>query len=167
MKTTLKTTSKERFANAIQAAEETIKTYPRTKISFFCSKFIEWNDPLNKKCKKEREKLEKPTMDSIEEKRIELCTEKDGVIFTDSKGNYQFSKSSMLELKKFVNQAWEKFEPKLDAMLKESVQVKVINSPIELPKEFPFELERHIAGMAFTNVDPFFEEEETPKQKGK
>lgn len=168
MKTVKKQVRREDFILAITTADEAVtKSFKDTKLGWYCSKFVEFNERLLKKHNKELTKLTRSLKQELSTCRITHAVEKDGKLLFDEKGNYCYDKSGEEAVLKKEDEINEKINELVDVFLEESVEVICITSEFAtLPKELSFLQFRALNKFAFNNKSEH-EEEITHEEEAK
>ena len=161
MKTQVKNVANEEFMSAVDAAASVSKTvYPNTKLAYYCTRFLEFN----KQKIKDHEKFIKSSVGALQKElhdvQIDNCVEKDGKLFKDEKGNYQYAKAGEKLVAEKVREVTKKTDEIVEKRYAEEIQVKVIVSGLSLPADIDHAFEKALNGFVYTNVNPFEEAEE-------
>lgn len=159
MKTSKTTQSRDTFVSAITTAKNIISQFPKTKLAWYCEKFIEFN----KKAKAQHDKLiAKKTKDlnmELSTVCVDNAAEKDGVILYNKDGGYQYGRAGEKIVIAKREEITEKINEIVDELLKETVEVVVITSELNsLPDGLsPFQFSV-LNNSVFKNKNEFEEE---------
>jgi len=111
MKISTKKVTREKFLNAISNASACIeKLHPKTKLAYRCKQFIELNKDVVKKNNKAVKLITADLNRELADFMVDNALEKDGKLWLDEKGNYQYSKSGDKLIKNKQQEVSEKIE---------------------------------------------------------
>lgn len=165
MKTSTKKVTREAFLSAVNIASACIeKLHPKTKLAYFCNQFIELNKLITKKHNKESKLLTADLNRELSDFMVDNALEKDGKLWLDEKGNYQFSKSGDKLVKNKQEEVSQKIENLVDPFLQEELEVKCIVSEMSLPDNIKQSTIDALNGFVFKYKSEFHEEIETEEE---
>lgn len=156
--------TREELAVAVMKATEAAKDkFPRTKLAYYCERFLKDNAKTIKAQDKEREKITRTLMQELQDTRIENALEKDGKIWLDEKDRYQYDKAGMLAIEKKQREIAEKTFPIVEEFMSQEVEVVCNNYQFpakDVPAGFDYDFDQALNGFAFV-IKNEFEEVET------
>lgn len=166
MKTSVKKVTREEFLTAINFASQCIeKLHPKTKLAYCCGRFLELNKLVSKKNNKDSKLLTADLNRELSDFMVDHALEKDGKLWLDEKGNYQYSKSGDKLVKNKQQEVSDKIEQIIDPFLQEKLEVSCIISEVVLPDNIKQSTIDALNGFVFKYVSEFHEEIETIEEK--
>jgi hypothetical protein len=159
MKTKTITTSREKFSDAVNAARETEKLFPGTRVAYYCERFSELNKGIIKAGDKEILNKMKPLNRKESDFWVEKCIRDDKkVAILNDKGGYQFDVTPQKEVNKNADEIQAERDVIIDAFLEQEIEVQVFENTMELPEKFDFLTTKQLNGFVFLNVSEFEKE---------
>lgn len=169
METLKKQVSKKDLIVAVHFARVAAKDkHRRTKLAFFCEKFLEKNEKTIETVEKSRRKIITKFTNELDEIKVNNCLEKDGQLVFTEKGDYSFGKESTILVKRADIRIADDMKAADDEFLNEKIEVIIFVSPMDsLPTDIEYDLEKSLNGFVYKNKSEFSESftEENPKLK--
>ena len=157
--TTKKTTTRENFNEAVNAATIYVRQYKRKyRDSHYCEMFLDNNKRLIKSNQNELQKLTKGVTLRFSVERIGLAEEKEGVLLKDDKGNLKFSKSGEQQLIALTQKTNDEIKEITDNFMDEEVQFDVMPLISKLSNNMDFETRKALQGFVVELVNEYTEE---------
>lgn len=160
MQTSQRKVTLKQFISAKNVANEVMKNlYPRTRLAHHCEEFLSMNEKTIEKIEKEQRKLTEPLSRELRQTRIDNAVEKDGVVVYTSDKSYAFNRAGEAAVLKKQDEITEKLQEIQEPFLAREIdKVNCICSPLELPKDISYDVEKALNGFVFKNKSEFSKE---------